>query len=199
MPNRGRRPYGPTMAIVPETKDWTWVLERACPDCGFDPPAVDRADVARLLRENAAAWRPLLDRADAVVRPDDATWSAVEYACHVRDVFVLFERRLGWMLTQDDPTFPNWDQDVTAVEDRYDQQVAADVVPALEAAGTVLADAFDALADDAAAGDQWDRTGNRSDGARFTVESFARYLLHDPVHHLWDVQQGYERITAASR
>jgi hypothetical protein len=38
-------------------------------------------------------------------------------------------------------------------------------------------------------GDQWQRTGNRSDGKRFTVESFARYMMHDPVHHLWDVSR----------
>ena len=36
-------------------------------------------------------------------------------------------------------------------------------------------------------GPQWERTGSRSDGARFTVDSFARYLIHDPVHHLDDV------------
>jgi hypothetical protein len=36
-------------------------------------------------------------------------------------------------------------------------------------------------------GDQWERTGRRSDGARFTVETFARYFIHDPVHHLYDV------------
>ena len=36
-------------------------------------------------------------------------------------------------------------------------------------------------------GAQWQRAGRRSDGARFTVETFARYFMHDPVHHLWDV------------
>jgi hypothetical protein len=35
--------------------------------------------------------------------------------------------------------------------------------------------------------DQWQRPGRRSDGARFTVETFARYFIHDPVHHLYDV------------
>ena len=29
--------------------------------------------------------------------------------------------------------------------------------------------------------------GSRSDGAHFSVDSFARYLIHDPVHHLHDV------------
>jgi hypothetical protein len=32
-----------------------------------------------------------------------------------------------------------------------------------------------------------DLTGARSDGAQFTVESFARYFIHDPIHHLYDV------------
>jgi hypothetical protein len=35
--------------------------------------------------------------------------------------------------------------------------------------------------------DAWARTGRRGDGATFTIESFVRYLLHDPVHHLTDV------------
>jgi hypothetical protein len=51
----------------------------------------------------------------------------------------------------------------------------------MSAAGT-LATRFDSVL-----GDQWGRTGLRSDGARFDIESFARYLIHDPVHHLHDV------------
>jgi len=35
--------------------------------------------------------------------------------------------------------------------------------------------------------EQWSRRGIRSDGSIFTVDSIARYLMHDPVHHLWDV------------
>jgi carbon-monoxide dehydrogenase large subunit len=30
------------MPIVPDDKDWTCVLERVCPECGFDTTAVDR-------------------------------------------------------------------------------------------------------------------------------------------------------------
>src|SRR4051794_791858 len=26
--------------VEPDTKDWTWVLDRPCPECGFDPAAV---------------------------------------------------------------------------------------------------------------------------------------------------------------
>ena len=42
-----------------------------------------------------------------------------EYGCHVRDTCRIFRERLDLMLTQDDPVFANWDQDVTAVQARY--------------------------------------------------------------------------------
>ncbi len=86
------------------------------------------------------------------------------------------------MLAEDDPTFPNWDQDATAEEDVYRSQNAARVAVELLDAAAVIADRFAAVT-----GDQWDRSGTRSDGSRFTVESFARYVIHDPIHHLFDV------------
>jgi hypothetical protein len=177
------------MAIVPDEKDWTWVLSTPCPECGYLGADVDPSAVGAGLRANAALWRGLLEHPSASVRPDPEHWSATEYACHVRDVFHRFLGRLGSMLADDDPTFENWDQDVTAVERRYDQQTPADVVPDLEAAGAAIADAFDAVT-----ADQWGRTGNRSDGARFTVATLGQYLLHDPVHHVWDVEQGYAAL-----
>ena len=52
-------------------------------------------------------------------RPSPDTWSALEYGCHVRDVFRRFDERLHLMLSETDPQFANWDQDATAVEDDY--------------------------------------------------------------------------------
>jgi hypothetical protein len=170
------------MPITPDTKNWTWVLERTCAECGYDASVVEDAAIGSLLRANAAAWPSVLQRAEVTVRPNDSTWSPLEYAAHVRDVYRLFLVRLNLMLDEDDPLFANWDQDATAIEERYNEQdpqaVGSDVIEA----GTALADAFDAVSADA-----WARTGRRSDGARFTVSSFGKYLVHDPVHHLWDV------------
>ena len=171
------------MGIVPDTKDWTWVLQRPCPDCDLDARQVRRDEVAGMLRDNAAAWPAVLASAgDPRQRPSPGVWSPLEYACHVRDVFRRFDGRLLLMLEADDPLFPNWDQDATAIEDRYAEQDPATVGAELLEAGEVLAGHFEQLA-----GEQWGRTGRRSDGADFTVESFARYLIHDPVHHLYDV------------
>jgi hypothetical protein len=119
-------------------------------------------------------------RSFGCVRPDQ--WAPLEYACHVRDVCTLYEQRLGLMLSEDDPLYPNWDQDVTAVEGDYLRQEPRAVATALLAAAESLAAGFDGLEPG-----QWERRGRRSDGASFTVGSFSRYMIHDPVHHLWDV------------
>jgi len=141
------------------------------------------ARVAPLLRALTAAWSDLLvESASVRERPAPAVWSPLEYGCHVRDVFELFHQRLLLMLTQDEPLFPNWDQDATAVEARYGEQDPHAVAGELLRAGETLAAAFGALS-----APMWLQTGRRSDGAFFTVESFARYLIHDPVHHLHDV------------
>jgi hypothetical protein len=86
------------------------------------------------------------------------------------------------MLTEDDPLFPNWDQDATAELDRYELQDAVEVIAGLRLAATELAAALDAVTAEQAA-----RHGRRSDGAQFTVSSIARYMIHDTIHHLWDV------------
>jgi hypothetical protein len=170
------------MPITPDTKNWTWVIERPCPECGFDASTFEASDVPDLLRANVAAWPAVLTRPDVRTRPDDATWSPLEYAAHVRDVFRLYDYRLGLMLSEDDPLYPNWDQDETAIADRYNEQDPAVVSVELVAAGEAVAASFAAVR-----GDQWQRTGRRSDGVAFTVESLSKYFVHDPTHHLWDV------------
>lgn len=171
------------MPIVPDTKDWTWVLSTPCLECGFDAASFDPEDVAGLIRENAAAWPYVLEREDAAGRPDDETWSPLEYAAHVRDVHRVYLERLGLMLQNDDPLFPNWDQDVTAVEDGYAEQDPRTVGVELVAAADAIAARFESVQ-----GGQWERPGRRSDGASFTVATISKYYLHDVQHHLHDVQ-----------
>jgi hypothetical protein len=169
--------------ILADDKDWTWVLERRCPECGFDASATAAAEVATLTRGNAEAWGELLAVGSVRPgRPDDATWSSLEYACHVRDVFVRYDQRIALMQDEDDPLFPNWDQDASADDDCYDEQDPVEVVAALEVAARTLADRLEAITDA-----EWVRRGRRSDGASFTIDTIARYMIHDPVHHIWDV------------
>jgi hypothetical protein len=87
------------------------------------------------------------------------------------------------MVESEDPLYPNWDQDETAVAERYNEQDPTAVGGQLAANAEDLASAFTALTPD-----QWQRVGRRSDGAGFTVSSMAKYMTHDLVHHAWDVR-----------
>jgi len=100
----------------------------------------------------------------------------------VRDVCRLFDERLGLMVHEDDPLFENWDQDRTAVEERYGEQDPATVAAELVTAGARFAATYDGVG----AG-EWDRPGRRSNGSRFTVLTLGQYGLHDLAHHLHDV------------
>jgi hypothetical protein len=170
--------------ITPDDKDWTWVLRRPCPECGFDTSGFERELIGTMVLANAAAWPRVLRRADVEQRPAVDVWAPLEYACHVRDVFRIYDERLDRMLRENDPQYANWDQDASAVAERYGEQNAVVVADELVAAAAQIAERFDGVT-----GDQWDRRGTRSDGAHFTVESFARYFIHDPVHHLHDVSR----------
>ena len=169
---------------VPDDKDWTVVVREPCAECGFDPTALARVDLAARIVATIGPWQSVLARTGPELhdRPAPTTWSPLEYACHVRDVTRVFAGRLGSMLAQDDPPLPSWDQDAAAVEGRYFEARPERVSDEYAEGAEVLAGAFDAVPDDA-----WDRPGRRSDGSAFTVETLGAYCLHDLEHHLGDV------------
>ena len=63
------------MTITPDTKDWTWVLQRPCPECGFNTQGFPVEAVPGMIMANAAAWQAVLDgAADARTRPEPGKW-----------------------------------------------------------------------------------------------------------------------------
>lgn len=189
------------MPIVPDTKDWTWVLERACADCGFDPDATTYEAVPALIRDSATRFAAVLERSGVEARPDESTWSPLEYAAHVRDVCLIMTHRLDITLTASAvpgptiggydtsvavadgiPMFANWDQDVTANAENYAAQKSSAVADELARAAETAAVAFESVP----VADRT-RVARRSNGSQFTVDTLARYFLHDVVHHVHDV------------
>ena len=170
------------MPIIPDEKDWTWVLSKPCPECGFDASTVTPSTVPGTVLNMLPRWRAVLRREDVAVRPNDHTWSPLEYACHVRDVFTLFDKRLNLMLSDDNAEFANWDQDQAAIDGEYVRSDPRTVSDELIAEGEQIAESFARVVQD-----EWQRTGRRSNGSEFTVLTFSQYFLHDVVHHLHDV------------
>ena len=125
-----------------DDKDWTWVIREPCQECGFDPTTVSTAQLADALRDAAVRWQQVPQLPGADRRPSPRVWSPLEYAAHVVDVYTIMGDRAELMLTESEPTFPNWDQDATALEKRYWEAdpvvVAADIAAAADrTAGSV--------------------------------------------------------------
>lgn len=119
-------------------------------------------------------------------RPEPDVWSPLEYACHVRDVLRLFEDRTRAMVAEPGVTFAAWDHDAAVLDDGYNDADPAQVAADIAAATAGYAETLRGL-DEAG----WQSSGRRSgDGQEFTVDSLARYGLHEAKHHQLDIGRG---------
>ncbi|HLS64258.1 MAG TPA: DinB family protein [Ruania sp.] len=168
--------------VPPETKDWTWVLHERCPQCSLEAGVLTLAEIPAVIRAQVQVWPVVLLRGDVRDRPEPQVWSPLEYAAHTRDVLRLFTDRLALILTEDEPTFGDWDPNEAALAGRYHELDPETVGGEILASAEALAAAVEAVPPESAG-----RRGLRSDGAPFTVTTLLQYLVHDLVHHLWDV------------
>jgi len=117
--------------------------------------------------------------------PLDDSWSALEYACHVRDVLEVQRERLLRALAEDEPVFEPMGRDERAVRDRYNEQDPPSVAAALAINADALASDLESL-DEAG----WQRAGVYSWP---TVEQrsmvwVAQHTVHELVHHRRDIE-----------
>jgi hypothetical protein len=168
--------------VPPDSRDWTFVIAEGCEECGFTPPPPETT--SERLRATIPIWQTALADEGARRRPSPTVWSEVEYGCHVRDVCRTFRQRLERMLGEDDPVFASWDQDATAIEQKYGRQDPIEVAQELSIEAQAIAAAFETVQ-----AERWDRPGRRSNGSTFTVATLAIYFLHDIEHHVYDVSR----------
>jgi hypothetical protein len=163
-----------------------------CAECGFDDEALDPAAIPAALRSFTKRYRAPLSRflpgedGDALVRqrPAEGTWSALEYAAHVRDVFASYDRWIGRCLTEDRPVLDDPPPDNGA----YNQEQPAAVADAVAANAERLAATVEAVPADA-----WDRVGVRGDEER-SVRFTAGRAVHEGSHHLLDIGRGLRAV-----
>jgi hypothetical protein len=168
------------VTIKQDSKDWTWVLTKPCPECGFEAGELHREDIGTRLLQAAKALRDAALAPGATERPAPDVWSPLEYACHTRDACQVFDERLQLMLSTDEPVFANWDQDAAAAD--YPGQDPTTVAAAFWTGALDVATRFNGLDED-----DWERSGTRSNGSEFTVVTLGQYFVHDLAHHAWDV------------
>lgn len=171
-----------------EGRDWTRMQFEPCPDCTFDPTGLADRHIGRALTDAAADWGRTLARVDAslaAIRPAPEVWSALEYACHVRDVLGVFDERVRRTLEEDTPSLGWWDHEAAVVDDGYADEIPVLVAEAIGRNARVLATTFAGVPPDAFA-----RAAVRREGEHFTVAGMGRFALHELVHHRHDAERG---------
>lgn len=171
------------MNISPDSKDWTWVTTRACGQCGFDPNRITLGQLPSEIRNQVQSWADVLSRPNVSQRSHPDKWSPLEYGAHVRDVLIVMRGRLTRMLAQQNPDLLSWDQDQAAADANYCALNPAILVDEIGIEAQMLANHYAHLTHE-----QAQRPGQRTDGSQFTVLSLGKYLLHELVHHAWDVR-----------
>lgn len=189
VPRRPRRAWQP--GVVSENTSIP-AVEGRCDECGFDYERVSDADVPAALRRFGQRYRAPLTRGlpgEALgdllrAHPQEGVWSALEYACHVRDVFDVQRQRIERMLTEDLPTHEPMDREDRVTRDAYNDQDPVAVADQLAANAETLATTLEAL--DA---DQWKRPGiyTYPEPTERDVSWVARHTAHEGQHHLLDI------------
>jgi DinB superfamily len=161
--------------------------DHACAGCGIDYTSVTadaaRTRIALLPDRYAAAVRGAPDET-LRRRPAPAVWSAVEYLCHVRDVYATFTIRLHRARAEDRPALEPMFADLRAERFGYNRYPVDAVLAELAA---VAAGFTDEVADTRPG--EWGRVVTRLPQEERTALWLARQALHEGVHHLHDVER----------
>jgi uncharacterized damage-inducible protein DinB len=158
-----------------------------CDECGLVYGDLPTDNVPHTLRSLGPHYRERLIGASADelrAHPVEGQWSALEYACHVRDVLSVMRDRLQLALDEDHPEWPRLGMWQWVELRSYNDDEPGDVADAIAAEAATTAAAFERL-DDA----QWERTGTYHwpVTADRTVAWLARHTVHEGEHHLGDV------------
>jgi len=157
-----------------------------CGECGYDVDTLDRNEIGRAIAELAGEHCLVLASIPAERLRDHsrpASWSALEYGCHVRDVLRFQRERIIRAQAGDTPEFASMRRDERAVEERYNDQDPEQVSAQIATAARQLTETLAGL-DDVG----WMRTGvyNWPERAVRTMEWLARLTVHELAHHLFD-------------
>ena len=170
----------------------TPAVDGVCEECGFDYASLDEAAVPNALRAFGRRYRAPLTRGlpgealDELLRahPRPGVWSALEYACHVRDVLSVQRSRVAQALAEDMPTFAPMKREERVERLRYNEQPPDEVSAEIAANAEEIAAAFAALSPE-----QWSRRGvyGYPEPTERDVLWIGRHTVHEGQHHLLDV------------
>ncbi|MDT7682899.1 MAG: hypothetical protein QOG57_3209 [Pseudonocardiales bacterium] len=177
-----RRPgrAGPTRSLPLVQED------HSCIECGLSYPQLTIEAAAEIIRSLPAAVRAAVSQVPADTlrrRPRLETWSALEYICHLRDVYITSTIRLHRARTEDRPALEPMLNDLRARRFRYNERALDGVLDELAACVTGVGEEINRLRPS-----DWERTVTRLPGEQRTAQWLLRQAAHEGQHHLQDIR-----------
>jgi hypothetical protein len=127
------------------------------------------------------------------MRPAPDVWSAIEYACHVRDVWLVQRDRAILALVEDTPSYPRMFRDERTDLAGYQREDVTDVASEVVMAANLMAKLFEGLASDQLARPC---IYNYPEPTERDVAWLGRHTLHEATHHLDDLRSVLARVVS---
>jgi len=159
-----------------------------CEECGFSYDLAEAEAAGTSILAGAADFGTLLRGAGTKVatRRQPAVWSALEYACHVRDVLLVQRERVLHARRAPQPTSEPMGRDERVEHDGYADQKVDDVARQLADAAQMFAHVLGRLGPA-----DWERTlvYNYPEPTARSLRWVAIHTLHEVRHHLLDARR----------
>lgn len=168
--------------------------EHECRRCAFayTAVAVDTA-IEVIAGVPARAKSAVLGVSDEQLRarPNEGTWSALEYLCHLRDVYAAYTIRLYRTRVEDVPVLEPMLNDLRAIRFRHNRSNPSAVL-------TEVADNVAGFLEEAARNNEATlrRTATRLPGEERTGRWLLRQAAHEGLHHLRDMERVLDQAAA---
>ena len=159
-----------------------------CDECGFVYDLSLAGEAGATVIARAGEFGELLGSpaADLRIRRKPDVWSALEYACHVRDVVLVQRERVLAARRVDRPVATPMGRDERVEHDGYAEQDPAAVARQLADAAALFANVLARLGPD-----DWDRTMSYTypQPTDRPVRWVAVHTVHEMRHHLLDARR----------
>jgi len=168
-----------------------------CDQCGFVYGSIGAADIPDAMRALSFQYRDALLETDVAplvrMRPAPDVWSAIEYACHVRDVWLVQRDRAILALVEDTPSYPRMFRDERTDLAGYQREDVTDVASEVVMAANLMAKLFEGLASDQLARPC---IYNYPEPTERDVAWLGHHTLHEATHHLDDLRSVLARVAS---
>jgi hypothetical protein len=144
---------------------------------------LNKAKALRSLPKTIALLKYILQDVtqEQAVNSWDGDWNVLYVMCHLRDLEIAYTKRMEMMLAQENPTFPENDQNAMVKQNRYDEANLHEVLAEFETLRRNFIATLKTLTDE-----QWERRGQHPFFGETTILTAA---INTAIHDLDHIEQ----------